>query len=45
MNSSNPLSRRSFLKTTTLGGAALAAGPAWGRILGANDRINVACIG
>src|SRR5208337_69071 len=38
-------SRRSFLKTTAIGGAALAAAPAWQRVLGANDRINVALIG
>ena len=38
-------SRRNFLKKATLGGAALAAAPAWGRVLGANDRINVALIG
>ena len=45
MDSSSQLSRRKFLKTTTLGGATLAAAPAWGRVLGANDRINVALIG
>ena len=38
-------SRRNFLKKTALGGAALAAAPAWQRVLGANDRINVALIG
>jgi len=38
-------SRRKFIKTASLGGAALAASPAWGRILGANDRINIALIG
>ena len=45
MDSSSHVSRRNFLKTATLGGAALAAAPAWGRVLGANDRINVALIG
>ena len=45
MDSSSQLSRRKFLKTTTLGGATLAAAPAWGRVLGANDRINIALIG
>lgn len=40
------ISRRNFLGTTALGGAALAAAaPAMGRVKGANDRINVACIG
>ena len=45
MNSTNHLSRRSFIKTTTAGGAVLGAAPAWARVVGANDRINVACIG
>ena len=45
MDSSSHVSRRNFLKTATVGGATLAAAPAWGRILGANDRINVALIG
>jgi predicted dehydrogenase len=45
MNSSNKLSRRGFLKTTAVGGAALTAAPARGIPIGANDRINVACIG
>jgi len=45
MDSFNRVSRRNFLKTATLGGAALAAAPAWGRVLGANDRINVGLIG
>jgi predicted dehydrogenase len=45
MDSSTQVSRRNFMKTATLGGAALAAAPAWGRVLGANDRINVALIG
>ena len=38
-------SRRSFLKSTGLVTAALAARPAWPRVVGANDRINVALIG
>jgi predicted dehydrogenase len=33
------------MKTTAMGGAVLAAGMPWGRVLGANDRINVALIG
>jgi predicted dehydrogenase len=45
MDSSSHVTRRNFLKTTALGGATFAAAPAWGRILGANDRINVALIG
>lgn len=43
-NSGSP-SRRSFLKSTSLVTAALAARPAWSRVVGANDRINVALIG
>ena len=38
-------SRRSFLKNTGLMAGALASRPAWPRIIGANDRINVAVIG
>jgi predicted dehydrogenase len=38
-------SRRSFLKSTGLVTAALAARPAWSRVVGANDRINVGVIG
>lgn len=45
MNSSRRISRRSFLETTTLGGAAFAATPALGRMHSANDRLNVALIG
>lgn len=46
MNSSNRLSRRNFLKTTSAGAAVLGGAPAWAAcIVGANDRINVACIG
>ena len=45
MDSSSHVSRRNFLKTATLGGTALAAAPAWGRVLGANDRMNVGLIG
>ena len=42
----NGITRRQFLNRTTLavGGAALAF-PYVGQVLGANDRINVACIG
>jgi hypothetical protein len=40
------LSRRAFLKQTSLtAGAAVLSFPFAGRVLGANDRINVACIG
>jgi predicted dehydrogenase len=45
MTSSHNPTRRSFLKQAAMGGAALAAAPAWQRVLGANDRINVALIG
>src|SRR5437764_3440154 len=41
-----PFSRRQFLSKTTLAvGAATFCFPYVGRVLGANDRINVACIG
>ena len=41
-----PFSRRQFLSKTTLAvGAAAFSFPYVGRVLGANDRINVACIG
>src|SRR5687767_180225 len=40
------LNRRAFLRRTTLAaGAASLPFPFVGRVLGANDRINVACIG
>src|SRR5919206_2201178 len=43
---SNSLTRRQFLRRTGLAaGAATLAFPYVGRVLGANDRINVACIG
>ncbi len=50
MNSSHHVSRRSFLKTTTVGGAMVAGAATWANVgranvLGANDRINVAIIG
>jgi predicted dehydrogenase len=38
-------SRRSFLRNTGFAAAALASRPAWPKIIGANDRINVAVIG
>ena len=41
---SGDISRRSFLKTAGIGAQMLAV-PAWARVLGANDRINVAMIG
>ena len=45
MTSSHNPTRRNFLKKAAMGSAALAAAPAWQRVLGANDRINVALIG
>lgn len=45
MNQLNSMNRRSFLRTTTLTGVALTSFPFVGRVLGANDRINIACIG
>jgi predicted dehydrogenase len=40
------LSRRDFIKRTSVaGGAAAFSFPFVGRVLGANDRINLACIG
>lgn len=42
----NALTRRQFLKRTSLtAGTALLSFPFVGRVLGANDRINFACIG
>jgi len=42
----NSFSRRQFLRRTTLAaGAVTLSFPYVGRVLGANDRINVACIG
>ena len=40
------LDRRTFISRTTLAaGAATLSFPFVGRVLGANDRINVACVG
>jgi predicted dehydrogenase len=39
------VSRRGFLKTAGIGVASMAAMPAWARVIGANDRLNVAVIG
>lgn len=39
------VSRRSFLKSASIGAATMASAPAWARVLGANDRLNVAVIG
>jgi predicted dehydrogenase len=39
------VSRRSFLKTAGIGAASMAATPAWARVIGANNRLNVAVIG
>src|SRR5260221_7814822 len=42
----NKLTRRDFIKRTSVaGGAAALSFPFVGNVLGANDRINVACIG
>src|SRR5436189_2437581 len=44
--SMNKLTRRDFIKRTSVaGGAAALSFPFVGRVLGANDRINIACIG
>ncbi len=46
LKKANELTRRQFLRRTTLAvGAATFSFPYVGRVLGANDRINVACIG
>src|SRR5215472_8817910 len=45
MDSSKHTSRRSFMKTAAIGGAVLATTPVWSRVLGANERVNVALIG
>ncbi len=39
------ISRRNFVKYAGYGAAIAAARPAWARVIGANDRINVAVIG
>jgi hypothetical protein len=39
------ISRRAFVRNGAIALAATAAFPSLGRILGANDRINIACIG
>lgn len=39
------VTRRNFLKAAGYGAAAVAVTPAWARVIGANDRINVAIIG
>jgi len=42
----NPVSRREFLRRTSLAAGTVALTfPYVGRVLGANDRINIACIG
>src|ERR1700691_6713295 len=43
-SSSVGISRRSFLKTAPASAPMLAM-PAWARVLGANDRVNVGMIG
>jgi predicted dehydrogenase len=46
ISKSNGLTRRQFLNRTSLAvGAATFSFPYVGRVLGANDRINIACIG
>lgn len=44
-NKSHIISRRDFLRRSTVAGASILAFPYVGNVLGANDRINVACIG
>jgi predicted dehydrogenase len=39
------ISRRRFIQSSAAAGAAVAAGPTFAREVGANDKINVACIG
>ena len=39
------LSRRKFLRSSTLAAAGILSFPYIGRVLGANDKVNVACIG
>jgi len=39
------LTRRQFIRRSTVAGAAAFTFPFVGRVLGANDRINIACIG
>lgn len=39
------LSRRQFLRYSAVTGAAAVAFPYVGNVLGANDKINIACIG
>jgi hypothetical protein len=41
----SPLTRRDFLRRTALAGTAALAFPYVGNVLGANGRINIACIG
>jgi predicted dehydrogenase len=45
MGTGKQVSRRNFLAATAVGGAGMASVPAWGRVLGANDRINIALVG
>ena len=45
MGSTSRVSRRNFIKAAALGGTAVSAAPALGRVPGANDRINVGLIG
>src|SRR5690349_8824177 len=44
-SNSSPLNRRQFLARTSLMAGATIAFPFVGQVLGANDKINVACIG
>jgi predicted dehydrogenase len=41
----SPVTRRSFLKAASYSAAGVTAAPAWAKVVGANDRINVAIIG
>lgn len=44
-NEHSVISRRQFLRASTLASAGILSFPYVGRVLGANDKINVACIG
>ena len=44
-STTNSLSRRHFLRYATLAAGATLSFPYLGNVLGANDRINIACIG
>jgi hypothetical protein len=45
MKQSSVISRRRFIRSSAMAGAGILAFPYVGKVLGANDKINVACIG